>query len=111
METATENKTGRTPEDIFDKDATAKFRVTAEAVKEAACDAGRQVEDCLLSIFPPDVTRHLAEAHKEFIRAGQRLGDIMIDKLDKGAQRAEEIHEKARQEKAPPPSSPEHSSA
>ncbi|MEO8376364.1 MAG: hypothetical protein ABI579_01735 [Candidatus Sumerlaeota bacterium] len=100
METTTENKTGRKPEDIFDKDTTAKFRVTAEAVKDAACDAGKQIEEGLLSIFPPDVTRHLAEAHKEFIRAGQRLGDIVIDKLEKGAQRAEEIHEKTKKEKA-----------
>ena len=100
METTTENKTTSKPEDIFDKDTTAKFRVTAGAVKEAVCDAGRQLEDGLLSIFPPEVTRHLAEANKEFIRAGQRLGDIVIDRIEKGAQRAQEIHEKSQAGKA-----------
>ena len=101
METTAENNTTSTkPEDIFDKDTTAKFRVTADAVKEAVCDAGRQLEDGLLSIFPPEVTRHLAEANKEFIRAGQRLGDIVIDRIEKGAQRAQEIHEKSQAGKA-----------
>lgn len=68
----------------------------------------RDVEDSILSLIPPEVTRHLVNARKELVLAGQRLGDMTIENLERKAARAEEIHAemKAKREaarNAPPP--------
>lgn len=67
-------------------------RMTMESVRGALCDLQRQVEDGVMTLVPPQVTRHLVEAHKEVVRASQRLGDIALEKLEKKAARAEELH-------------------
>lgn len=67
-------------------------RMTLNSIKGAVCDIQKQMEDGMLTLLPPTVTRHLVEAHKELVRASQRMGDIALEKLEKKASRAEELH-------------------
>lgn len=101
-----ESKTTRSPDDIFEKDAQGwSCHLSLGSAIRAARDVRRQVEEGVLSLVPPEVTQHLVNAQKEVVRAGQRLGEIAIERLDARAARAREVHErvKARKEAASAP--------
>ena len=66
----------------------------AREARSLFCTLKREAEEAVMTLLPPEVTRNLAEAHKEFIRAGQRLGDLAIEELEKKAQRAEKLNER-----------------
>lgn len=75
-------------------------RLNLKSVAEAMCDVHRQAEDAFMAFVPPEVTQHLVNSRKELIRAGQRLGEKMVEELDDKARRAREIHDRMKAEKA-----------
>ncbi|MCC5875381.1 MAG: hypothetical protein JJU11_04080 [Candidatus Sumerlaeia bacterium] len=66
----------------------------AVEMKEKTCEVSREMENAVMSLIPPKVTRELVNAHKEVVRAGQRLGDIVLNGLEERAKRAESLHKK-----------------
>jgi len=70
------------------------YRLSAKSVCDAARDMKDQAEDAIMALLPPEVTEHLVASKKELIRAGQRLGDLALENLDRKAARARDIHER-----------------
>lgn len=68
-----------------------RFEEMAMDMRGVACGMRREMENAMMTLLPPTVTRQLVEAHKEVIRAGQRLGDLAIAELEKKAARAESM--------------------
>lgn len=66
----------------------------AVEMKQMTCGVRREVEDAMFSLLPPKVTRELIDAHKEVVRAGQRIGDMLLHDLEEKARRAETLHRK-----------------
>ncbi len=76
------------------EDVSGKVNASLRPVFDAARDIGKQMEEGLMSLVPPEVSEHLLQAQKELILAGRRLGDKRLEELEKKAERAREIHER-----------------
>ncbi len=74
-------------------------RLTVGTLACAARDSLRKAEETFMAFFPPAVTEHLVRAQAEAVRAGQRLGDLAIENLERKASRAHELHEQVRNQR------------
>ncbi|MDK2971095.1 MAG: hypothetical protein PWP23_850 [Candidatus Sumerlaeota bacterium] len=56
------------------------------------CGVVERAHDEVLKALPVEVTEHLANSHKELIRAGVALAEARMRKCDQTVQRARDLH-------------------
>lgn len=88
-------------------DSADRMKDRMEGAARAACsgmeELGREMRRASAAMVPPEVTEHLVRAQVEMVRAGQRLGDLMIERLERKAQEARDVHEEIRRRRENPP--------
>ncbi|MCB2154122.1 hypothetical protein KQI84_04500 [bacterium] len=67
-----------------------RVRMRPEEVKEAV----QHICDSVLRTVPVDVTEHLANSQKEFLKAGVAFAESVMKRTDDRVKRAKDLHEK-----------------
>ncbi len=96
MSTDTQNTDQTSSWGEEESDSSRTHRVVTPSMKQISQmirGARKDAESTLIALLPLEVTEHLVNAQKEFVKAGQRAGQIAIERLDDKILEAREIHQ------------------